>query len=358
MPGFDLTRTRLEADEIRAARAAVDLADLIGATVRLTPRGAEFLGLCPFHAEKTPSFTVVPAKGFYKCFGCGAKGSAIDWTMHVEGVGFRAAVDLLLARQARRSGDGDRPASATAPRPDTAGRARKRRAAWRLWSAARPITEGDPVSRYLQGRFCLVTPVPAVLRFHPALSHPEFLDPITHRPLRTWPGLVARVDCRSGTFAGIHRTYLAASGSAIVQDPDLQARKLAKLSLGSLVGGAIRLSPMTHTVGVAEGIEDALSAHLLTGLPVWSCVDNGKLMRVELPLAIPNVAIFADRDPPQTTPGKLYAPEGVGLRAARQLAARLRAEGRAVRIYLPSGERHDFNDELVARRDELALPAP
>lgn len=86
------------ADRIAAARQAVDLVELIGATVRLQPRGTEFLGLCPFHAEKTPSFTVVPAKGFYKCFGCGAKGSAIDWVMQTRQLGFREAVDWLLAR--------------------------------------------------------------------------------------------------------------------------------------------------------------------------------------------------------------------------------------------------------------------
>ena len=351
-------RLRLDTADITAARAGVDLVDLIGATVRLTPRGAEFVGLCPFHAEKTPSFTVVPEKGFYKCFGCGAKGSAIDWTMHVEGVGFRAAVALLLAGCAPGRGERDRLAvlSARSVAARAAERARKRRAAWRLWSTARPIGEGDPAWRYLQGRFCLVTPVPAALRFHPALSHPEFLDPITRRPLRTWPGLVARVDLPSGAFAGVHRTYLTAAGGTVVQDTELKARKVAKLSLGALVGGAIRLSRATDTVGVAEGIEDALSAHHLTGLPAWSCVDSGKLMRVELPPGIREVVIFADRDPPQMAPGKLYAPEGVGMRAARRLAARLRARGCRVHILLPGAGRHDFNDELTARQG-VAAPA-
>lgn len=347
-----MSAARLDADQIAAARLAVDLADLIGSTVALVPRGKEFVGLCPFHAEKNPSFTVVPDRGFYKCFGCGAKGSAIDWIMHRDGRSFRDAVAFLLDRTARGAVHPAAAPSAAVRGPARAcvDSARRIRSAWRLWTAARPIAAGDPAWRYLEGRLCLVSPIPPVLRFHPRLSHPEFRDPTTRQPLRTWPGLVARVDSPHGTFAGIHRIYLAANGTGIVQDAELKARRLAKLSLGVLVGGAIRLISGVDAIGLAEGIEDALSAHILTGLPVWSCVDSGKLMRVELPRGVGDVTIFADRDRPQVAPGRLYAPDGIGLRAARHLKARLEAEGRSVRVLLPSGDRHDFNDELVVRR--------
>lgn len=346
---------RLSAERIAAARAAVDLGRLIGATVRLIPRGAEFVGLCPFHAEKTPSFTVVPDRGFYKCFGCGAKGSAIDWIMHRDGRSFREAVDFLVAGETFDPERCQTLAAASARRNTAAIRQASRRlhAARRLWAEARPVTPGDPVWRYLEGRLCLVLPIAPVLRFHPALSHPEFLDAATGRPLRTWPGLVARADTSCGTFAGVHRIYLTVSRTGVSQDADLKARKLAKLSLGPLAGGAIRLLRASDTVGLAEGIEDALSAQVLTGCPTWSCVDNGKLTRVELPSRIRDVTIFADRDPPQDAPGKVYAPEGVGLRAALRLQARLRGQGRRVSILLPEGGQHDFNDELMA-----SLPRP
>ncbi len=78
-------------------RARVPLADVIGRHVKLTRRGREWLGLCPFHNEKTPSFTVNEDKGFYHCFGCQAHGSVFDFVMRREGLGFPEAVEKLAA---------------------------------------------------------------------------------------------------------------------------------------------------------------------------------------------------------------------------------------------------------------------
>ena len=58
--------------------------DVIGEFVTLKKRGVNFKGLCPFHDEKTPSFTVSPAKNIYKCFGCGAAGNSINFMMEHE----------------------------------------------------------------------------------------------------------------------------------------------------------------------------------------------------------------------------------------------------------------------------------
>ena len=78
-------------------RDRIGLADVVGRRVRLTKKGHEHSGLCPFHKEKTPSFTVNEEKGFYHCFGCGAHGSAFDFVMETEGLNFREAVDKLAA---------------------------------------------------------------------------------------------------------------------------------------------------------------------------------------------------------------------------------------------------------------------
>ena len=75
--------------------ARTDLLDLIGARVTLKRAGSNYKGLCPFHDEKTPSFNVSPDKGFYKCFGCGAYGNAIDWVMQFENRDFLEAVEIL-----------------------------------------------------------------------------------------------------------------------------------------------------------------------------------------------------------------------------------------------------------------------
>ncbi len=81
-------------DELRSRTALVGL---VGRRVRLIKRGREHTGLCPFHNEKTPSFTVSEEKAFYHCFGCGAHGGAIDFVMATEGLGFREAVERLAA---------------------------------------------------------------------------------------------------------------------------------------------------------------------------------------------------------------------------------------------------------------------
>ena len=78
-------------------RTRVALADVVGRRVRLIRRGREHTGLCPFHKEKTPSFTVNEEKGFYHCFGCGKHGSAIDFVMETEGLSFPEAVERLAA---------------------------------------------------------------------------------------------------------------------------------------------------------------------------------------------------------------------------------------------------------------------
>ncbi|MCH8808565.1 MAG: DNA primase [Proteobacteria bacterium] len=76
-------------------RARVALAGAVGRRVKLAKRGREHVGLCPFHSEKTPSFTVSEDKGFYHCFGCGAHGDVIGFVMRAEGLSFPEAVERL-----------------------------------------------------------------------------------------------------------------------------------------------------------------------------------------------------------------------------------------------------------------------
>ena len=79
-------------DEIRAR---VPLSDVIGRRVRLIRKGRAHSALCPFHNEKTPSFTVSDDKGFFHCFGCGALGDVIGFVMRDEGVAFPEVVEIL-----------------------------------------------------------------------------------------------------------------------------------------------------------------------------------------------------------------------------------------------------------------------
>ncbi len=134
-------------DEIRAR---VPLEDVIGKRVRLARRGRELIGLCPFHNEKTPSFTVSPEKAFYHCFGCGAHGDVIGFVMRDEGLGFPEAVERLAGQ-----------AGIPVPResPEAQARNRERRSLFEVTEAAcvwfqrrLGAPEGAAARRYLEGR--------------------------------------------------------------------------------------------------------------------------------------------------------------------------------------------------------------
>ena len=83
---------------IAQVRERTDIVALIGESVRLTRRGRSFLGLCPFHKEKSPSFSVSAERGYYYCFGCKEHGGAIDFLMKLEGKSFPEAVRTLAER--------------------------------------------------------------------------------------------------------------------------------------------------------------------------------------------------------------------------------------------------------------------
>lgn len=84
-------------DFVDEIRARADITEVVEEYVPLRRTGKEMKALCPFHEEKTPSFYVVPSKGFYKCFGCGESGDAFDFVMKMEGVDFMGACRVLAA---------------------------------------------------------------------------------------------------------------------------------------------------------------------------------------------------------------------------------------------------------------------
>ena len=75
-----------------------DIVRVVSDYVSLKKRGANYQACCPFHSEKTPSFNVHPGKGIYKCFGCGAGGSAFDFVMRIEGCSFPEAVRIVAEK--------------------------------------------------------------------------------------------------------------------------------------------------------------------------------------------------------------------------------------------------------------------
>lgn len=98
---------------VDAVLARTDIVDLIASRIQLRRTGKEYQARCPFHEEKTPSFTVSPEKQFYHCFGCGAHGSAIGFLMDYDRLSFREAIEELAERAGLEP-----PTAADAPRPD------------------------------------------------------------------------------------------------------------------------------------------------------------------------------------------------------------------------------------------------
>lgn len=93
-----MVNQRIPEETIQEVLHRIDIADVIGSYVQLTQRGASMKGLCPFHNEKTPSFTVNPAKGVFYCFGCQVGGNVVSFVMQHDNLTFPEAVRLLADR--------------------------------------------------------------------------------------------------------------------------------------------------------------------------------------------------------------------------------------------------------------------
>lgn len=139
---------------IQELLARVDVVDVVGRYVQLRKGGANLIGLCPFHNEKSPSFTVSPSKQFYHCFGCGAHGSAISFLMAHTGANFPEAVRSLASEVGLTVPESDR-----SPRQRIADQQRKEQRSQhqQILDAAqehylRQLKQHKPAQEYLKGR--------------------------------------------------------------------------------------------------------------------------------------------------------------------------------------------------------------
>jgi DNA primase len=154
---------RIDPESVDQVRQVADLVELLRGRVELTRRSGRWWGRCPFHDERSPSFTILPDHRNYYCFGCGAKGDAITWMREREGAGsFNEAVEALAERfgielrYAESSPQEDAARAATQRRTEVLGRARDFYSAALLrrgvratgrWAARRPSGQtGLPAS--------------------------------------------------------------------------------------------------------------------------------------------------------------------------------------------------------------------
>lgn len=262
---------------------------------RWSPNGG--MCRCPAHDDRTPSLSVRPGRIrlLLHCFaGCGA-----------------AAVLRALEQDhlIEPSAGACREASFAPP-------GAMRDAALSLWQESRPLA-GTPAAAYLESRG--LTAAPAELRYHPRAPHGP-------RPLtRFRPALIAAVRDESGLVA-VHRTFIDARGAGLARLTH------PRRGLGRFGPGSVRLGGAAPTLGLAEGIETALSATALFGVPCWATLGTARFGRIVLPADVDELLLFLDHD-------------SSGLRAERLAREAFRHVAR-IAIHVPERPGDDWNDVL------------
>lgn len=260
-------------------------------------------------------------RGTYICSHCGA-GTGVDLVMKFLKLDFRGAKEKILTIL---------PSAKVSIRPATSRQSVESLRDWlgNVWSGGYRLSGNDPASRYLQSRGIAVEQWPSQLRFVSRFVYKHDDGSKTHHPV-----MLAKFVSPDATQWTLHCTYLTPAG----QKADLpKVRKLLPLPVPT--GGCVRLCKSAEVMGVAEGIETALSASLLHGMPVWATLSAGALIKWQPPATAKTVVIFADNDVSYT-----------GQMAAYSLAYNLRGQGVGVEVVMPPACGADWNDILQQGR--------
>lgn len=201
----------------------------------------------------------------------------------------------------------------------------------KIWSAAKPLSAGDPVDLYLKNRGIKLDTFPTSLRYHPDLPYHE-----DRKLINKYPAMLAAILDSNSQLVSLHRTYIdgTENNKAPVQSPK---KLMTPIYKGATKGSAIHLfDPTNGTLALAEGIETVLSFYMATGIPAWATIAENGLKHVILPENVSDVIILVDHDK-----------SNVGQEAASFLSKRLLKEGRKVRRIMPPKPGSDFNDVLL-----------
>lgn len=275
-------------------------------------------GPCPMCGGKDRfRFDDKDGRGTYFCSGCGA-GDGVQLAMGITGQSFRD-----VAAEVERIAGTVQPTASKPERSDED----KLAALRRTFRESRPIERGDQAHAYLVGRGLALYDLPESVRLHPGLSYWD-----GGAVLGKFAAMLATVTDAAGRAVSLHRTYLQDARKAPVPEPK-------KLMEGlHLAGAAIRLTPVSRSLGIAEGIETALAASEMFEVPTWSCISTSGVESFEPPEGVEHIIVFADND-------ANFAGQAAAYRAAHRLALK----GYEVEVCIPPTV-GDWLDELNRRR--------
>lgn len=282
-------------------------------------------GPCPFCGEGKDRFRFDDkgGNGTWICTHCQA-GNGVDFVMRF------LKVEFADARLAIEQHIGS--AKVVLPKVEARDDVQRDRMA-ALWGRAQPLDGEDIASRYMRARGIEMASWSPQLRWLPDLPYFDDAGKST-----LYPAMLAKFAAPDGSSAILHRTYLAEPG---VKADLPSARMLMPGKVPS--GGAVRLAPPSETMGIAEGIETALSAALIFQIPVWSALTAGAVIKWMPPAETLSVIIFGENDANFT-----------GQHAAYSLAYRLKTEAKTkhlhVEVRVPDAEGCDWNDVRQVQR--------
>lgn len=282
-------------------------------------------GPCPVCGGKDRfRFDNKEGRGTFYCNHCGA-GNGFRLLQRVHRISFIEALQMAI----RLGGiAGTEPASYSAPRiaertePAIAQPTRRVR---QLLKESCAIEDCAPAIEYLCSRKLWPLPEGHRLRAHPSVEYWH-----DNRSVGRFPALVMAVRDGDSELVTVHVTYLTQDGAKV---SDYEPRKILSPMTGRF-GCAAQLMEFTDVLGIAEGIETALSATKLTGIPTWAALNAGMLAKFEVSPQVSKLVIFTDRDV-------------AGLEAATKLMQKLQ-EKVHLDPRIPTGDAKDWNDVLRA----------
>jgi DNA primase len=298
------------------------------AGVKLHRAGNELKACCPFHPDRTPSFTIYADDRRAHCFGCGWSGDVLDFVQQAYGVKLPGAIEMLDGGALRELEQQRAPAK---PKADM------RPVAQRIVNSSAPI-DGTPAAVYLRSRG-ITMDLPHTLRFA-RLAPPQIEGNglLAANGPGLLPTLVAIVTNPTGELVGLQRTYLTEDGrKAATKVTDTDRKPKVKYSLGNVIGGSIQIGPPSASMLVTEGLEDGLTLAQALGRSVWVAAGTSMMPQMTFAPVTRAVVIGADGDE-------------AGDAAAMKAAAAYREAGLAIRIMRPTPPFKDFNAELQGDR--------